>query len=277
MWGVFVTCYISSGDEEEHQEDPQEHGVNGGPAALSPPPAGTAATPRAPQHQPSFPVWPGCTLRCSHNLSPPLSAARGTLPSKTVTAMLEQEVELFDDFSLRKLLLWSSVMLKRCWNPSFQEGTVRPVLQGVVMFGALQGCSCQGGMEFPRDAVLFIYQEYIHMYTGSIMTGDATPVSKFLVARSDPSGSCVLRNLHLSSLLGAEIFLSWSAMLLLAVFPAPGNTGIFGQFFVHSNFSASACYLECRANSAGNSDLECLHILKNIPIYDECDCNPVNI
>lgn len=69
MWGVFVTCYISSGDEEEHHEDPQKHGVNGGPAALSPPPAGTAVTPRAPQHQPSFPVWPGCTLRIAYTIS----------------------------------------------------------------------------------------------------------------------------------------------------------------------------------------------------------------
>lgn len=103
MWGFFVTCYISSGDEEEHHEDPQEHGGNGGPTALSPPPAGTATTPRAPQHQPSFPVRPGCTLWCLDNFSPPCSAARDTLPSKTtVTAMLEQEVKMFDDFSLRQ-------------------------------------------------------------------------------------------------------------------------------------------------------------------------------
>lgn len=53
---------------------------------------------------PSFLVGPGCTLRCSHNFSPPPSAAHDALPSKTtVTAMLEQEVKLFYDFSLRKL------------------------------------------------------------------------------------------------------------------------------------------------------------------------------
>lgn len=112
--GGFVTCYISSGDEAEHHEDPQEHGANGGPNALSPPPPGTATSPGAPRHQPSFPVGLGCTLSCSHNFSPPPSAAHDTQPSETtVMATLEQEVNLFDDCSLRKLLLQSSVTPKR--------------------------------------------------------------------------------------------------------------------------------------------------------------------
>lgn len=114
MWGVFVTCYISSGDEAEHHEDPQEHGADGGPNALSPPPAGTATSPRALRHQPSFSVGPGCTLGCSHNFSPPPSTAHDAQPTETtVMAMLEQEVKLFDDFSLRKLPLQSSVTPKR--------------------------------------------------------------------------------------------------------------------------------------------------------------------
>ena len=45
--GGFVTCYISSGDEAEHHEDPQEHGADGGPDALSPPTPGTATSPGA--------------------------------------------------------------------------------------------------------------------------------------------------------------------------------------------------------------------------------------
>lgn len=129
MWGVFVTCYISSGDEAEHHEDPQEHGANGGPDALSPPPAGTATSPRAPQHQPSFPVGPGCTLRCSRNFSPPPSTAHDTLPSETtIMAMLEQEVKLFDDFSLRKLPLQSSIIPKRCWKSAFQDRDCQPCI-----------------------------------------------------------------------------------------------------------------------------------------------------
>lgn len=131
--GGFVTCYISRGDEAEHHEDPQEHGANGGPNALSPPPPGTATSPGAPRHQPSFPVGLGCTLSCSHNFSPPPSAAHDTQPSETtVMATLEQEVNLFDDFSLRKLLLQSSVTPKSGSLP-FKIGTLAPILQDVCL------------------------------------------------------------------------------------------------------------------------------------------------
>ena len=175
MQGVFVTCYISSGDEAEHHEDPQEHGANGGPNALSPPPPGTATSPRALRHQPSFPVGPGCTLGCSYDFSPPPSAAHDTQPTETtVMATLEQEVKLFDDFSRRKLPLQSSVTPKRQWKPAFQNRDSRPcIARCVLVFGALQGCSYQGEMDFPRGAVLFLYQEYIQTYAVPIITVEA--------------------------------------------------------------------------------------------------------
>lgn len=127
-WGRIVTCYISSRDEAEHHEDPHEHGANGGPDALSPPPPGTVTSPRALHHQLSFLVGPACTLRCLHNFSPP-SAAHDTQPSETtVIAMLEQEVKSFDDFSHRKLPLQSSVTPKRQWKPTFQNRDSYPAL-----------------------------------------------------------------------------------------------------------------------------------------------------
>lgn len=66
------------------------------------------ALPRLPgPHSTSLPsLWGQAALSGAHGFSPPPSAAHDTLPSKTtVTAMLEQEVKLFDDFSLRKLPL----------------------------------------------------------------------------------------------------------------------------------------------------------------------------
>lgn len=166
MWGVFVTCYISSGDEAEHHEDPQEHGANGGPAALSPPPAGTATSPRAPQHQPSFPVGPGCTLGCSRNFSPPPSTAHDTLPSETtIMAMLEQEVKLFDDFSLRKLHLQSSVIPKRCWKSAFQDRDCQPCIAkcGYVWDSARLLLSGRNGSP-QRHCALYLPRVHTHVH-----------------------------------------------------------------------------------------------------------------
>lgn len=103
---AFVTCYIGSGDEAEHHEDPQEHGADGGPAALSPPPAGTPGLPGPRATSRPVPVGPGCTLACSHSFSPPPSAAHDAQPSET-TAMevFEQEVHSFGGFTLRKFPL----------------------------------------------------------------------------------------------------------------------------------------------------------------------------
>lgn len=171
--GGFVTCYISGGDEAEHHEDPQEHGANGGPDALSPPPPGTVTSPRASYHQPSFPVGPGCTLSCSHNFSPPPSAAHDTQPSETtVMAMLEQEVKLFDDF--RMLPLQSSVTPENQWKPTFQNKNLCPcIARCMLVSGALQGCFSQWEMDFPRGAVLLFYQEYIQIYAVPIIMVDA--------------------------------------------------------------------------------------------------------
>lgn len=205
MWGDFVTCYISSGDEAEHHEDPQEHGANGGPDALSPPPAGTATSPRAPQHQPSFPVGPGCTLGCSRNFSPPPSTAHDTLPSETtIMAMLEQEVKLFDHFSLRKLPLQSSVIPKRCWKSAFQDRDL--YCKVWLCLGLCKAAPVrEEWTSLETQCSLFTKSTYTCTLVLSPWEMQ-TQVSKFLVARPGPSGSCVLRNLHLSSILGASSF-----------------------------------------------------------------------
>lgn len=127
------------------------------------------------RHQPSFPMGPGCTLGSSHNFSPPPSAAHDAQPSETtVMAMLEQEVKLFDDFSLRKSLLQSSVTPKRQWKLAFRNRDSRPcTARRVLVFGALQGCSYQGEMDFPTGTAPFLYQEQVQTYPVPIIMVDA--------------------------------------------------------------------------------------------------------
>lgn len=219
------------------------------------------ALPRLPgPHSTSLPsLWgQGAPLRCWRNFSPPPSAAHDTLPSETtVMAMLEQEVQLFYDFSPRNLPLKSLIMLKRCWKPAFQD-----------MFGALQGCSCQDGMDFPRDAVVFIYQESVPMYTRCILMGDTNtsfqvpggqtwPLRKLCAQK--PSSFLTPRSRNLPLL---------ACHVASACFPSPWEHWHILAVVCSYSF-LSMCFLpECRVNSAGNSDLVYLHILKNIPNYE---------
>lgn len=144
------------------------------------------------------------------------------------------------------------------------------------MFGALQGCCYQGETDFPRGTALFLYQEYIQMKGFPSSWQKQAAVSKFLVAKIGPSGSCMLRKLHLSSLLETETFLSWPAILPLPAFPAPGSIDIFQQQMIKPSSFLSFCIClqpKCRLNSARSGDLVYLPVLKKSRTINGCNCN----